>query len=317
MPHSSSAAGAWVLALAIAVPAAAQDSSTEASASEGHGHPISTEPLLESPTSLDFAWDVPPGGAWDLVLGAWLPRFEGKLRWGSSGTEFEANDLDLDDLEASFAGDLSWRNEWVRASVGGFDFSTSGGASLPAGSVVGGTTFATATDATTAASMWSVGGHVAVTLWRPFAARTALWSEPTAKPRGIGPGGSSIDLAFECLLAIRYLALSQSVTTPTTSAVFDQSALGIGIGGGIRFRWLPAETFTPMHGLDVFATAAAGPAVFGGGTFVQLETGIEWEVCPNFAARFGYRLLDWTLEENGDRSAAGLQGLFVGGRIGF
>ena len=91
MPHSSSAAGAWVLALAIAVPAAAQDSSTEASASEGHGHPISTEPPLESPTSLDFAWDVPPGGAWDLVLGAWLPRFEGKLRWGSSGTEFEAN----------------------------------------------------------------------------------------------------------------------------------------------------------------------------------------------------------------------------------
>ncbi len=303
--------------LAIAASAAAQEVESEPSASEAHRDSVASPSALDSAASLDFAWDVPPGGAWDLVLGAWLPRFEGKLRWGSSGTEFEANDLDLDDLEASFAGDLSWRNEWVRASVGGFDFSTSGGATLPAGSVVGGTTFATATDATTAASMWSVGGQVAVTLWRPFADRTALWSEPTAKPAGLGPGGSSIDLAFECLLAIRYLALSQSVTTATTSAVFDQSALGIGIGGGLRFRWMPAETFTPMHGLDVFATAAAGPAVFGGGTFVQLETGIEWEVCPNFAARFGYRLLDWTLEENGDRSAAGLQGLFVGGRLTF
>ncbi|MGA1468380.1 MAG: hypothetical protein ACO38V_12135 [Phycisphaerales bacterium] len=276
--------------------------------------PAGIEPSV--PTAR-FAWDVPASGEWDLVLGAWLPRFEGKLRWGSSGTEFEANDLDLDDLEASFAGDLSWRNEWVRATIGGFDFSTSGAATLAAGSVVGGTTFSSATAATTAASMWSVGGQVAVTLWRPFASRTALWNGPVESPAGLGPNGSSVDLSFECLLALRYLSLSQSVTTATTSAVFDQSALGIGIGGGIRFRGLPAETFTPMHGLDIFATAAAGPAVFGGGSFVQLETGIEWEVCPNFAARFGYRLLDWTIEADGDRSAAGLQGLFVGGRLTF
>ncbi|MGA1043796.1 MAG: hypothetical protein ACO3ZY_01115 [Phycisphaerales bacterium] len=276
--------------------------------------PAGIEPSV--PTAR-FAWDVPASGEWDLVLGAWLPRFEGKLRWGSSGTEFEANDLDLDDLEASFAGDLSWRNEWVRATIGGFDFSTSGAATLAAGSVVGGTTFSSATAATTAASMWSVGGQVAVTLWRPFASRTALWNGPVESPAGLGPNGSSVDLSFECLLALRYLSLSQSVTTATTAAVFDQAARGIGSGGGIRFRWLPAETFPPMHGLDIFATAAAGPAVFGGGSFVQLETGIEWEVCPNFAARFGYRLLDWTIEADGDRSAAGLQGLFVGGRLTF
>jgi hypothetical protein len=264
-----------------------------------------------------FAWETPSRGEWDLVLGAWLPRFEGQLRWGSAGTEFEADDLDLDDLEASFAGDLSWRNEWVRATIGGFDFSTSGAATLAAGSVVGGTTFTSATAATTAASMWSVGGQVAVTLWRPFAPRTTLWNGPTDPPAGLGPRGSSVDLAFECLLAMRYFSLSQSVTTAATSAVFEQTALGIGIGGGIRFRWLPAETFPPMHGLDIFATASAGPAVFGGGNFVQLETGIEWEICPNFAARFGYRLLDWTLESDGDRSSAGLQGLFVGGRLTF
>ena len=311
MKHQAQLAVAFA-AWAFTLSAAAQE---PAPTSSGQGIPAGSSLAVDA--SLKFAWEVPARGEWDLVLGAWLPRFEGTLRWGGTGTEFEASDLDLDDLEATFAGDLSWRNEWVRATIGGFDFSTSGAAILPAGSVVGGTTLNLATAADTAASMWSVGGQVAVTLWRPFAPQTAIWNEPVASPRGIGPRGSSVDLSFEALLALRYLALEQSLTTASGRVAFDQTAFCVGIGGGMRFRWLPAEVFPPMHGLDVVASAAVGPALLGGGSFVQVEAAVEWEVCRNFAARFGYRLLDWTLESDGDRSVAGLQGLFVGGRISF
>ena len=63
--------------------------------------------------------------------------------------------------------------------------------------------------------------------------------------------------------------------------------------------------------------AAIGPALFGGGTFVELQASLDLELVPGIAARFGYRLLDWTIESGGDRSVAGLQGLFLGGRIRF
>lgn len=270
----------------------------------------------EAPPSPAFDWGP---SAWDLIVEAWFPRLEGKLTWGGSGTAIEASDLDLDASEVVVASDLTWRNDWVAATVGGFSFSTSGTSTLPTGTVIGASTLAAPTSASASADVWSVYGQAAVTLYRPFEARQTPWGDATSTARDQGPRGSSVDLDFDALIAIRYLSVSQSLTplaAPTST--FETQALGIGIGGGIDFRWQPGELFPWFHALGIDVQAAVGPALFAGsGTFTQLETGLEIELCPNFAARFGYRLLDWVVDTDGGRSDAGLQGLVIGGRITF
>lgn len=256
--------------------------------------------------------------AWELVVGAWLPRFEGKLTFGAGGTELEAGALDLDDLEATAAAELSWRGEWVSATVGGFSFSTSGEADIPAGTVLDSATVGAPTTARTSVSAWSMGGRVSVALWRPFAEQTTLWNAPRSNTAGIGARGSRVDLAFDATLSMQYLSISQRIE-PIGGAVasFDHDVFGLGLGGGLRFRWHPGEVVPPIHEIGISAAAAAGPALFGGGGFVELQVALDVEIVPDVSARFGYRLLDWTIEANDDRSAAGLQGLFVGGRIRF
>ena len=270
----------------------------------------------ELPSPRTSAESMP--SAWELVVGAWLPRFEGKLTFGSGGTEIEAGDLDLDDLEATPAAELAWRGEWISAAVGGFSFSTSGNTELAPGTVLDGTTISTATAARTTASAWSAGGRVSVALWKPFARQTALWNAPKENVAGVGARGSSIDLAFDATLSVQYLSISQRIE-PVGAAIasFDHDVLGLGLGGGLRFRWNPGEVVPPIHEIGISASAAIGPALFGGGTFVELQASLDLELVPGIAARFGYRLLDWTIESGGDRSVAGLQGLFLGGRIRF
>lgn len=271
--------------------------------------PIGSEPA-KAPEGLPSAWD--------LVVGAWLPRLEGTLTFGGGGTEIEAGELDLDDLEATAAAELSWRSEWVAATVGGFSFSTSGDAQLAAGTILDGIAIAAPTSVRTSASAWSVGGRVSVALWKPFAERTTLWNPTRANTAGVGARGSRVDLAFDATLSLQYLSISQRVD-PVGGAVasFDHDVLGLGLGGGMRFRWNPGEVVPPIHEIGISAAAAVGPALFGGGTFVELQVSLDLEIVPDVAARFGYRLLDWTIESNGDRSEAGLQGLFLGGRIAF
>jgi len=282
---------------------------------------------LVAPPSAFAADDEPPSpkasaetipSAWELVVGAWMPRFEGKLTFGSGGTEIEAGDLDLDDLEATPAAELAWRGDWISAAVGGFSFSTSGSAELAPGTVLDGIAVATPTNARTSASMWSVGGRVSVALWKPFASQTTLWNAPRENTAGLGARGSAIDLAFDATLSIQYLSISQRIE-PVGGAIasFDHDVLGIGAGGGLRFRWNPGQVVPPIHEIGISAAAAVGPAIFGGGSFVELQASLDVEFVPGVAARFGYRLLDWTVESDGNRSAAGLQGLFVGGRIRF
>jgi len=271
-------------------------------------------PPPETPPSFDWG-----PSAWDLVVEAWLPRLEGNLTWGGSGSSIEASDLDLDASEVVVASDLTWRNDWVAATVGGFSFSTSGTSTLPTGTVIGASTLAAPTSAGASSDVWSVYGQAAVTLYRPFEARQTPWGDATSPARDQGPRGSSVELDFDALIAIRYLSVSQSLTPlAAPTATFETQALGIGIGGGIDFRWEPGELFPWFHALGVDVQAAVGPALFAGsGSFTQLETGIEIELCPNFAARFGYRLLDWVVDTGSGRSDAGLQGLVIGGRITF
>lgn len=262
----------------------------------------------------------PPGevarqGAWELLLGAWMPRYEGDLVWGG-GTEFESGDLGLDDLEAAFSGELSWHHEWLRLSVGGFSFAASGNATLPAGAAIGRLApLAAATASSASVDLWSIAGQAAVTLYRPFASPTTLW----AGHGGIGAPASPVDLSFEAIGAVRYLSLSQSVTPQgMQTQSFDHAALGLGLGAGMRFRWEPGERFRAIDSLSVYANAAAGPAFFSdSGWFVQLEAGLEVGFCPAASVQFGYRLLDFRMAAGDDRATAGLQGLFAGLRLRF
>ncbi len=258
---------------------------------------------------------APAAGAWELLVGAWLPRFEGDLVWGD-GTEFESGELGLDDLEATFLGDLSWHNEWLRLSVGGFSFAASGSATLPAGAAIGGLApLAAATVADASVDLWSIAGQAAVTLYRPFAEPSTLWGGEGR----IGSPAHPVDLAFEAIGTVRYLSLSQSVTPQgMETQSFDHAALGVGIGGGMRFRWEPGERFRAIEALSVYANAAAGPALFSdAGWFAQVEAGLEVAFCPAASIQFGYRLLDFRMAAAGDRATAGLQGLFAGVRIDF
>lgn len=254
-------------------------------------------------------------GAWELLLGAWMPRFEGTLSWGG-GSEFESGDLGLDDLEATFAGDLSWRNEWLRLGVSGFSFSSRGGATLPAGAAIGSLApLAAATSATAAVDLWSVAAQASFTLYRPFASPRTPW----AASGGIGAAAQPVDLAFEAIGAVRYLSLSQSVSPQgLATQSFDHAALGLGVGGGLRFRWEPQDRFAGFEALSIYANAAGGPAIFSdGGWFVQLEAGLEWWFCSFGSVQLGYRLLDFRIASGGDLSNAGLQGIFAGVRIAF
>lgn len=256
--------------------------------------------------------------AWELVVGAWLPRFEGDLTFGAGGTLIEASDLGLDDLEATPAAELIWRGEWISAAVGGFSFSTKGSAELTPGTVIDGVAIAAPTSARTSASAWSAGGRVSVALWKPFANRTTLWNPTRENTAGTGVRGSTVDLAFDATLVVQYLSISQRIEPVGGATVsFDHDVLGLGLGGGLRFRWHPGEVVPFLHEIGISGGVALGPAIFGGGTFAEVQASLDVEIVPDVAIRFGYRLLDWSLEANGDRSEAGLQGLFLGGRIRF
>jgi hypothetical protein len=283
-------------------------------------------PLAAGPVAADSAatrdalpsFDTQLPGAWELLLGAWLPRFEGTVAW-NGGTQFEAGDLGLDSLQASFAGDLFWQGEWLRLGVGGFAFSTSGQSTLPAGTTIGPAGPLDApTRADASVDLWSVQAQIAVTLYQPFAAERTPWGT-IGGARGVAADGSKVDFAIDAIGAIRYLSLSQSITPEGGERIaFDHAALGLGVGAGIRFRWEPGPRLRAFEWLSVFANGAGGPALFAdGGWFVQFAAGVEIGWAPGISAQFGYRLLDFRIAEGGNLSRSGLQGLFVGGSIRF
>jgi len=284
----------------IAAPAAAQEMSADDEA---------VNLVMDRPISFNIhlgIWQARPGG--DFALAA-----------SPMGNElFIDEDLQLDNSESIFNVELTVRKgpDWfVRGS--GFAMDTTRSASFgalnptPSSATFGALTLDPGDTVISSLEITSVGVDIGRTMYRPLADGRI--------PGNVNRFGRPIaDLRLGPTLGLRVADIETRITevgVGTDGASMTAAALMI--GANLEFVYEPDQPIVGfIRSFSIEGFGGAGPA-FGGGLVFQIGAGITGMITPNFGAYFGYRLLEFRVEDGPFEFDAGLQGLFVGGRVTF
>lgn len=249
--------------------------------------------------------------AFQLTLGAWLPRLDGTAKLGPS-VFAEHIDLkrqvDLHDMETVFNGELTMtvNNDW-QILLSGFDFSTEGEGQFSGFSDFGDLRFFT-------------GDRYRASF--DISSYAAEWVFPIGEPLGTiaGPAeGETTSLSFAGQLGLRWTEVDYAMESLDFGGSETAGGEWLAPYFGIRFNLQhePEPAWPLIKRLDIDVSTAAGPSIDGGGGFWQLRAGLTCYFTNNFGLTIGYRLLEMDFSDDEYDTDAGLQGLFAGGSIRF
>jgi hypothetical protein len=252
---------------------------------------------------------VPPSLEFTLTPGVYFPRLDGTSSLGSSqgdGTELDLDsDLGLGGMEPTFNAELRIRNgdEWSLL-LGGFEFSTDADSSFNGNATFGKIDLKTGTPYRSTFKLTTVSGEVIVPVWRPY--------------RDV----PDFDLCFSPLAGLRFLDMEQELQVPgVAKARASGRWFSLMIGLEVQIE-IDTDRFTRWLRRVTFETAvSAGPGWGDGGTgqwMWNVRTGVNIDLTKNLGISLGYRLVEFNIDNNDDyKINAGLQGLFIGGRLRF
>ncbi len=258
----------------------------------------------------------------DLLLGIWQARLGGEfaLAANPSGNELLIDeDLQLDNSESIFNVELTLRKgpDWfVRGS--GFAMDTTRSATFgalnptPSTAPFGTLTLDPGDVIVSSLEMTSVGVDIGKTMYRPLTDgripdNTNQFGRPVADLR-LGP-----------TIGLRIADIETRITeVGVGSDGASLTAAAIMLGLNFEFVHEPDQ---PLGGIirswAIEGFGGVGPALSGGGLAFQIGAGLTGIVAPNLGVYFGYRLLEFRVEDGPFEFDAGLQGLFIGGRVTF
>jgi hypothetical protein len=217
----------------------------------------------------------------------------------------------LDDSEPIFRGELTVRiDDFWQVRVSGFDFSTDSAGTFVAYREFGDVTLRPGDRYRASVDLTSAAVEVGADLF------TVVGDAVPSHP------GREADLRFTPRLGLRYAGVEQSIER-VGGAGEELSGDWLAIYGGIemRLRYEPDDGLVGLPFARVLlleAGAGIGPA-FGDGSGYQwqIRAGATLEFTPNVGVMFGYRLVEFDVEDGDWEFDAGLQGLFLAATIRF
>lgn len=260
--------------------------------------------------------------ALSLVLrpALWMSRVRGDSQFG--GPDFSVDDnLGLNGYEASFSGEItaSW-GTFYEVMVDGWFFSTDASLNSQVAGNFGSVTVGIGDRLATDFAAASAGGEFDITLWQPFADRQTPWSDTIVNAKNTAADGDyKADLRFKAIGALRWYSASLAVNDATTGQS-DSWALGAvmpGIGGGFDLEFNVKGMVPWIERVTIEAAGGYGSNFTNGQDFAFARSGITVSFSPTWAFEAGYRLENFTLNNNSADFDGGVQGLYFGATIKF
>ncbi len=250
----------------------------------------------------------------------WMARVRGDTTFGGGSMDVD-DSLGLNGYEATFNGELSasW-GVFYEVMVDGWFFSTS--ATLPSQitGTFGSVNIAVGDQLATEFAGASAGGEFDVTLWQPFADRKTPWSVAVPQVKNTtSTGGYKTDLRIKAIGSLRWYSASMSVND-STSAQSDSwalSALMPGIGFGFDLTFDTAGRIPLVQSVRLEAAGGVGSNFTDGQEFTFARAGLSVMFSATCGAEFGYRLENFTLDNNSANFDGGVQGLYLGANFKF
>lgn len=251
------------------------------------------------------------------TAGAWYAALSGEARFGrpaDGGNLGVGSFLDLEDNEASFAGDLALfiDDRWL-VQLSAFDYATEATTTAPSGFRVNGAAFAAGTGLTSDLGLTSA----AASAGYDFFGNVFEHFVP-----GGNENGRHVDIRAHLLASARGLNVDHRLAIdggPTP--VFDEWAATI--GGGLRVGIAVGPDFAGRNRWDVdfVITYGVGGSSEADLTTLDLAFGIHYTVVDHFALVLGYRQIDFDFDAEDAsqpyRYDGRLAGLFFGGEVKF
>jgi hypothetical protein len=231
-----------------------------------------------------------------VEAGAWFPSLDGELRSSASGLTGDLisdSDIGIEDPDVVLQGGITFRllqRHTIR--IHGFGFSLDGD--------------------TTTSRTFNFDG-------RTYPVSTRVTSEADAAFFGADYGFDLVHteaLALGLTLGARFLTVEASIQAPL---------LGLEGKGELQSA-LPAvglnvilHPFPPVPFLKSLALVArlAGGTIGDGGSFIDVDGGLEWLPIPVLAIRIGYRYFHGQGEDGGQEAEIDLSGPYAGLTLAF
>ncbi|MEM7230444.1 MAG: hypothetical protein AAF432_16715 [Planctomycetota bacterium] len=241
-----------------------------------------------------------------FTAGVYAPRLGDGVRFGdgaSTRTLDIEDELFLNDRESTFNAELEIFNpedNW-EFFIGGFAFDagttgTFAGAAADFGAVQlnAGDTFSADIEITTLAADFSP------LMW---------WAVQTEHTH----------FRFFPNVGVRWMNYEYEIAeVGVNSQTVDEDFIALYVGGGFELWHDFPDDFPILDQLEIDCIVTGGPAFGGDSSFLaQIRGGFTFHFNENFAAYVGYRLIEPDLEDGSFESDAGLQGMFIGGKLTF
>jgi len=260
-----------------------------------------------------------------ITPGVWLPRLGGEIELGSTSAaraiDFE-DELDLNDLEPTFKGELTFRSapadDGWSVMVSGFSFDTQSSGRFEAG---------------TPRDFGSLTLHPndpydASFEFESFSGEFGFMAIPlvNSQDRRHGPNEPAFHEPTTILrltphVGARYIHVRQKITRtgamPSSESESAQWLAGFG-GATVTLQFDPPPNIPLIERVKLSGTYALGPALQGGNGFIwQVRGEIGLQFTPNASLVLGYRLVEMDLDDDDFEIDGGLQGMFFAGRLMF
>lgn len=272
-----------------------------------HVEPLALAALQDGPTTKPTI-AAGPIMEYELTAGAWLPRPGGNITFGPAGSattiELE-DDLRVEDLETTAKVELRIRkNDVWDINVSGFGFESDATQTYASTDVFGTLTLMPGDTVQSDFEMDSAHVELLYSYWRPY--------QPDAT--------SPVGLRFAPGIGLRYVSSELSITQNGTSTDTAEGEWAIPyVAMMMEFTYDDRDDRIPlMESLRIAVNGGVGFALGGdGGGMAQIRAGLGWGLTENIEFLFGYRLLELDVDDENLNLDAGLQGLYLGGRVTF
>lgn len=230
----------------------------------------------------------------------WIPSLDGELQLGGAGnTEADLSSFfDVDDNEASLNADLIVQRDRWMFWADAYDFQTSADTTSSAPLTFNGLTAPAGSTLDTEFGVTSVGGRLGYDLLGDLA----------------GKPDDAASMHIHGLLGLRGVNLDHSLSVSGVgNSRYDQwHAVG---EAGVRLSILADPDWSDGSLWDVSTAAVIG--LGADLTTLDVWLAISYQIDENVGLTFGYRQMDYNVEDGGFDYDGRLAGIFFGGQVRF
>lgn len=255
---------------------------------------------------------------------AWMSRVRADTSFGGPNFVID-DDFGLNGYEAAFSGELTgtWGG-FYEVMIDGWCFSTSAGITSTTTGGFGSVTMTAGDHLETDFAAASAGAEFDLTLFRPFADRQTPWGGTSRNPQNTAADGNSkADLRLKAIASVRWYSATLSVNDTTTaqSDSWALSAVMPGVGGGFDLSFNTKGIVAMVERITIEAAGGVGSNFVDGQNFTFARAGVSVAFTPQWGpvwgVEAGYRLENFTLNNNSAEFDGGVQGLYFGANIKF